>query len=57
MTDRAYAEFLRRKAQHDTGHGLDPLWQPEFLFGFQRELTDWAIRHGRAAIFADCGLG
>jgi hypothetical protein len=30
---------------------------PEFLFPFQRELVSWAIRRGRAAIFADCGLG
>ena len=26
-------------------------------FGFQAALVDWAIRKGRGAIFADCGLG
>jgi superfamily II DNA or RNA helicase len=30
---------------------------PELLFDFQRALVSWAIRKGRAAIFADCGLG
>ncbi len=27
------------------------------LFPFQRDLVRWALRKGRAAIFADCGLG
>ena len=30
---------------------------PEFLYPFQSDLTEWAIRQGRAALFADCGLG
>jgi hypothetical protein len=30
---------------------------PEFLFDFQVHLVEWALRRGRAAIFADCGLG
>lgn len=37
--------------------GFDPDWMPDYLFPFQRELTTWAVRKGRAAIFADCGLG
>src|SRR5689334_17648044 len=27
------------------------------LFEFQRDITRWSIERGRAAIFADCGLG
>jgi DNA modification methylase len=27
------------------------------LYDFQAAVTRWALRHGRAAIFADCGLG
>jgi len=27
------------------------------LYDFQRDITDWALKRGRAAIFADCGLG
>jgi hypothetical protein len=30
---------------------------PPQLFDFQQSLVTWAIRKGRAAIFADCGLG
>jgi hypothetical protein len=30
---------------------------PDFLYDFQQDLTAWAIEKGRAAIFADCGLG
>ncbi len=53
----AYAEFLRCRSQANIGSGFEPLWLPDFLFDFQRHLTEWAIRRGRAAIFADCGLG
>jgi len=52
-----YAEFLDAKTQLDGATGFDPGWMPDFLFPFQRFLTEWAIRQGRAAIFADCGLG
>ncbi len=53
----AYAEFLERKTQLDGQHGFDPEWTPDFLFPFQHDLVRWAVRQGRAAIFADCGLG
>lgn len=29
----------------------------EKLYGFQRDIVRWALAKGRAAIFADCGLG
>lgn len=29
----------------------------EALFDFQRDIVHWALIRGRAAIFADCGLG
>lgn len=53
----AYREFIRRKTQFGAESGFDPLWMPDFLFDFQSALTEWAIRKGRAALFADCGLG
>lgn len=53
----AYAEFLDRKTHSHDGDGFDPVWLPDALFDFQRDLVSWAIRKGRAAIFADCGLG
>src|SRR3990172_8363174 len=52
-----YAAFLSAKAQDGTAHGFAPLWMPDFLFDFQAALVEWAIQKGRAAIFADCGLG
>ena len=52
-----YAEFLGRKAQLDTYDGFDPVFMPDQLFPFQRDLVAWATRKGRAAIFADCGMG
>lgn len=27
------------------------------LYSFQRDIVRWALAKGRAAIFADCGLG
>jgi hypothetical protein len=52
-----YADFLAARAQHADGTGFAPIWMPDFLFDFQRTLVDWGIRQGRAAWFADCGLG
>jgi hypothetical protein len=52
-----YEEFIERKSQLDGNHGFAPVWMPEWLFDFQAALVEWAVRKGRAAIFADCGLG
>lgn len=52
-----YDEFLDSKRQLDWNDGFDPLWLPDSLFDFQLSLTEWAIRKGRAALFADCGMG
>ena len=52
-----YSEFLARKQKHADNSGFDPLWIPDFLFDFQQYLVDWSLRKGRAAIFADCGMG
>ncbi len=52
-----YAQFLEQKAQYASGDGFSAVYLPDFLFDFQRELVEWATLRGRAAIFADCGLG
>jgi len=52
-----YEAFLFDKAQVGGEHGFEPVHIPDVLFDFQRELVAWAIRKGRAAIFADCGMG
>jgi hypothetical protein len=52
-----YLAFLEDRAQVGGDHGFDPVFMPDALFDFQRDLVTWATRKGRAAIFADCGLG
>lgn len=52
-----YSAFLDAKSQFVGNHGPAASRLPDFLFDFQRMLVEWAIQKGRAAIFADCGLG
>ena len=54
-----YRAFLRGKRREWTGAGLDcPLEDlPRGLYPFQAVLTQWALRKGRAALWADTGLG
>ena len=52
-----YSEFLQQKQDYGSRSGFDPLYLPDSLFDFQKALTTWAIQKGRAAIFADCGMG
>jgi len=54
---KTYQEFLETKRLRRMEKGFKPLWIPDFLFDFQKQLCEWTIRTGRAAIFADCGLG
>jgi len=53
----SYADFIERKGQLGHNKGFDPVYMPDFLYDFQQHLVEWAVRKGRAAIFADCGLG
>lgn len=57
INGNGYSRFLDRKRQLGTDDGFDPHYLPDFLFPFQAALIEWAVRKGRAAIFADCGLG
>jgi hypothetical protein len=52
-----YLAFLDRKSQLGGDFGFEPHFMPGFLFDFQSYLVDWAVRKGRAALFADCGMG
>ena len=52
-----YQDFLAQKTQLGCREGFEPIEIPEFLFGFQNLATDWAIRAGRAGLYAACGLG
>lgn len=55
----AYVDFLATKAVvvRSSGHEVDPSDIHPSLFGFQRDLVRWSLRKGRAALFADTGLG
>lgn len=55
----SYDDFLQSKRATtqaaDIEVDLDQINQT--LFPFQRDIVKWALRRGRCAIFADCGLG
>ncbi len=55
----SYIDFLARKRRVYTGAGIDPRSAdlPSGLYDWQGAIVRWALRKGRAAIFADCGLG
>jgi len=52
-----YETFITEKSQLGGMHGFKPTCLPDWLYDFQKDLTTWAVEKGRAAIFADCGLG
>lgn len=54
-----YQKFLESKAIFHPDAGIDFPKEKisRKLFQFQRDIVAWALRKGRAAIFADCGLG
>jgi superfamily II DNA or RNA helicase len=52
-----YEDFLRGKLRRAESWGFEPEGISTDLFAFQRDLVRWALRRGRAAIFASTGLG
>lgn len=53
-----YASFLAAKAVVDPDTGIpDPGALHPDMFGFQSDITRWALRRGRAAMFEGTGLG
>lgn len=59
MIDLTYQDFLSGKSHvaAPVGIEIDPGKLNPMLFDFQRDIVKWALRRGRAAIFADCGMG
>lgn len=55
----SYEAFLQSKkaVTHAAGIDVELSAINEKLFPFQRDIVAWALRKGRAAIFAECGLG
>lgn len=53
-----YGDFVAKKLAVSPNTGIEISSLPDVgLFPHQRDLTLWALRRGRAAIFADTGLG
>jgi hypothetical protein len=58
----SYADFLTSKATRASTTGIDPTYASELvlpprLFTWQAHVVRWALTQGRAALFADTGLG
>lgn len=52
-----YDEFLRTKKRRFGEAGFASTQLPENLFAWQKKIVHWAVEKGRAAIWADTGLG
>jgi superfamily II DNA or RNA helicase len=52
-----YDAFLRVKLAHVEPCGWDAVVDSPHLFAYQQDLVRWALRRGKAAIFASTGLG
>ena len=56
----SYADFIAHKMTRVPPTGIPSVSEsdlPSGLFDFQSAIVLWALRRGRAAIFADTGLG
>ena len=54
-----YEEFIQSKITtfQNCGFDIETENLNPMLFDFQKDIVRWALKKGRAAIFADCGLG
>lgn len=57
MSILSYQDFLASKRRVAPADGIEPGAMPSQLFAWQAAIVRWALKKGRAAIFADCGLG
>lgn len=55
---KPYGDFLNSKMTTDPATGLSyvPALNP-MLYPHQTDMVRWALKRGRAALFADCGIG
>lgn len=52
-----YSTWLASKRIVDRPTGFEPRALSPIMFPFQSAIVRWACKRGRAALFADCGLG
>lgn len=53
----SYKSFLDQKDKISHSHGHECNVDISCAFDFQKDIIRWATKKGRAAIFADCGMG
>ena len=53
----SYQAFIDSKRDRSQAAGFEPDGLCPALFPWQRQVVEWACRQGRAALFADTGLG
>ncbi len=52
-----YQNFIDARLETAVSSGIDPAPIHERLYPFQSAIVEWALKRGKAAIFADTGLG
>jgi len=52
-----YREFLETKKNLPDISGFDVEMTNQLAFDWQKKISEWACKQGRAALFEDCGLG
>jgi len=52
-----YIKFIENKRINNVESGFEPTITCVELFDYQKDIVTWACRRGKAAIFADTGLG
>lgn len=52
-----YEDFLAAKRHSAQNFGIDPYIIPDYMFDFQKYVTEYVIKKGRCAVFLDTGLG
>lgn len=54
-----YLDFIERKnfILQSCGFDVDVSQLNDMMFDFQKDIVRWALKKGRCAIFADCGMG
>lgn len=54
----SYEKFVESKVSVHVEAGIEDVGElAAHLYPYQREIVTWALKRGRAAVFADCGLG
>jgi len=52
-----YDDFIESKRHNSNDYGIKPTFVPDYLFDYQKYVTEYAIKKGRCAVFLDTGLG